>query len=218
MQKDMDYLYSLRKYIILVTLIFILSLILGLMIPDPRLAEDFDTLKKLAGLIKGLEPPALQMIVLLSLIFFNNALKSLMAIVLGIGFGLFPLYLIVYNGKVLGFVVDIFSKQQGILFVLAAVLPHGIIEVPMVLISSGIGFRLGYVTYLSLKSGKPGKNQGLNEGIGFYLRRLIEDIKPELKQGIRFYLRRIVPLLFVAAFIETFVTPLIAAIFMRTQI
>ncbi|HEY9204739.1 MAG TPA: stage II sporulation protein M [Candidatus Methanoperedens sp.] len=198
MQKDMDYLYSLRKYIVLATLIFIVSLIMGLMIPDPRLAEDFDMLKKLAGLIKGLEPPELQMIVLLSLIFFNNALKSLMAIVLGIGFGLFPLYLIIYNGKVLGFVVDIFSKQQGILFVVAAVLPHGIIEVPVVLISSGIGFRLGYVTYLSLKSG-----------------RLIEGIKPELKQGMKFYFRRIVPLLFVAAIIETFVTPAIAAIFMK---
>ena len=198
MQKDMDYLYSLRKYIVLATLIFIVSLIMGLLIPDPRLAEDFDTLKKLAGLIKGLEPPALQMIVLLALIFLNNALKSLMAIVLGIVFGLFPLYLIIYNGKVLGFVVDIFSKQQGILFVVAAVLPHGIIEVPVVLISSGIGFRLGYVTYLSLKSGK-----------------LIEGIKPELKQGMKFYFRRIVPLLFVAAFIETFVTPAIAAIFMK---
>ncbi len=198
MQKDLDYLYSLRKYIVLATLIFIVSLIMGLMIPDPRLAEDFDMLKKLAGLIKGLEPPELQMIVLLSLIFFNNALKSLMAIVLGIGFGLFPLYLIIYNGKVLGFVVDIFSKQQGILFVVAAVLPHGIIEVPVVLISSGIGFRLGYVTYLSLKSG-----------------RFIEGIKPELKQGMKFYFRRIVPLLFVAAIIETFVTPAIAAIFMK---
>ncbi len=196
MQKDLEYLGSIRIYILVVTIVFVASSIIGLLVPDPGLSRDFEMIKKLADTLKTLEPPVLQVLVLLFFIFLNNALKSLMAIVLGIGFGLFPLFLVEYNGKVVGFVAGLFSKQQGILFVAAALLPHGIIEVPMVLISAGIGLRLGYVTLLTLRGAKT-------------------DIKRELKQGLRFYFRRIVPLLFVAALIETFVTPLVASMFMK---
>jgi stage II sporulation protein M len=204
-----------------VTVVFVASLVLGLLVPDPGLSRDFEMLKKLSDTIKTLNPPVLQALVLVFLIFLNNALKSLLAIVLGIGFGLFPLFLVEYNGKIVGFVAGLFSKQQGILFVAAALLPHGIIEVPMVLISAGIGLRMGYMTYISLKSAKPVVIQEHEHIIGYYLNILIyylkvlmSDIKPELMQSIRFYFRRIVPLLFVAALIETFVTPLIASIFL----
>ncbi len=195
MQKDLDYLYYLRKYILVITGVFILSLIVGVVASqeNPGLSENYlEMLNNSYGWIKELNPFLIMLV-----IFFNNAIKSLFALILGIGFGIIPLLFVAGNGVVLSVLVDIVSRKQGILFVAAAILPHGIIEIPMVLISAGIGLRLGHVMYLSIRG-------------------LKTDIKQELKQGLIFYIRRIVPLLFVAAMIETFITPLIASVFITS--
>lgn len=187
--KDLEYIYSLKKYLLIITDIFILSLIMGLLvsIKNPGLSENYLVMfKESFGWIKTLNP-----LVIMLLIFLNNALKSLLALVLGLGLGIIPVLFVAGNGIILGMLADTISRQQGTLFVMAAILPHGIIEVPAILISAGIGLRLGYVMYLSLKGMKA-------------------EMKPELRQGVRFYMRVILPLLFIAAMVETFVTPLIA--------
>lgn len=189
----MDYFYSLRKYLLLVASIFVLSLILGLLVSvkNPALSEHyFKTFQESFGWIKTLNP-----LLVMLLIFLNNAFKSLLALLLGAGLGIIPVVFVAGNGIILGMLAHTISKEHGTLFVLAAILPHGIIELPVVLISAGIGLRLGYAVYLSMKGVRT-------------------EIKPELRQGIRFYLRIIVPLLFVAAVIETFITPLIASLFL----
>lgn len=191
--KDIGYLHSLRKYLLLVVSIFILSLFLGLLVSakNPALSEHYlKTFQESFGWIKTLNP-----LLVMLLIFLNNASKSLLALLLGLGFGIIPVIFVAGNGIILGMLAHTISRQHGTLFVLAAILPHGIIELPLVLISAGIGLRLGYVIYLSLKGIKT-------------------EIKPELKQGISFYVRVILPLLFVAAVIETLVTPLIASLFL----
>jgi len=81
------------------------------------------------------------------------------------------------------------SKKGSFLFLLH-LLPHGIIEIPMILISAGLGVRLGFFMYLSLKGEK-------------------KDMRYELLESLRLYMRIIMPLLFVSAVIETFVTPFI---------
>ncbi|VVB84378.1 Stage II sporulation protein M [uncultured archaeon] len=194
MQRDMQYLYSLKNYLIAITGIFIISMIIGLIVSasNPALSENYlGIFKNSFSWIKTLNP-----IVIMFVIFLNNAFKSLLALVLGVGLGIIPVLFVAGNGIVLSILADTVSKQQGTLFVIAALLPHGIIEVPMILISAGIGLRLGDVMYLSMKGIKV-------------------DIKEELNEGLGFYLRKIVPLLFIAAMVETFVTPVIASMFMH---
>ena len=193
MGTDMDYLYSLRRYLIAITAIFLISLIMGLIVAvgNPGLSDNYlEILKRSFGWIKTLNP-----VTIVFVIFLNNAIKSLVAIILGVGLGIIPVLFVAGNGVILSILADTVSRQQGTLFVIAALLPHGIIEVPMILISAGIGLRLGDVVYSSLKGMKV-------------------DIKGELYAGLGFYIRKIVPLLFVAAMIETFVTPVIASMFM----
>src|SRR5574341_842248 len=188
MQIDLQYLFSLKNYFIAVTGIFIISLIIGLIVAvkNPGIAKDYlEMMKNSFDWIKTLNPLEIMLI-----IFLNNAIKRFLALALGVGFGIIPLLFVAGNGIILGMLADSVSRQEGVLFVIAALLPHGIIEVPMVLISAGIGLQFGRGMYLSLKGAK-------------------FDIKSELKRGISFYLRWIVPLLFVAAVVETFVTPLV---------
>ena len=193
MQKDIEYLGSLRVYILVMLGIFIISLVLGMIVSlkNPGLSENyFESFGQSFGWIKTLPPIAIMFI-----IFLNNAIKSLLTLVLGAGFGIIPVLFVAGNGIVLSMLADVVSRQHSVLFVIAPTLPHGIIEVPTVLISASIGLRLGHVMYLSLTGART-------------------DIKLEFKQGIRFYRRIIVPLLFLAAAVETFVTPIIALSFM----
>ncbi len=190
--EDIEYIYSLRKYLITVAAIFILSLMTGLLvsIKNPEFSENYlEMFKQSFGWIKTLPPLAVML-----LIFLNNAFKSLLALVLGLGLGIIPFLFVAGNGIIIGILGDTISRQHGTVFVVAALLPHGIIEIPMILISAGIGLRLGHVMYFSLIGMKA-------------------EIKQEMMQGARFYARIIVPMLFVAAMVETFVTPLIASLF-----
>ena len=195
MNKDLEYLYSLRKYIITITAVFIISMVLGIIasIRNPEFSMNyFESFKDSFGWITELSPLAI-----MAVIFLNNALKSLIGLVLGIGLGVIPIVFVAGNGMILGMVADIVFRERGIAFVLAALLPHGIIEIPMILLSSGIGLKLGHTMYLSLKGEKT-------------------DLKNELKQGVGFFMRWVVPLLFLAAVIETFVTPLVVNYFLLT--
>ncbi len=123
-------------------------------------------------------------------IFLNNAFVSLLFLVLGLFFGILPVLFIAFNGYVVGVISHIVAQERGLLFILLALLPHGIVELPMVFLSAGIGLRLGHQVFAAL-IGRP------------------TEIKKEFKEGLRFYFRWILPLLFLAAIVETFITPLI---------
>jgi len=190
MEKELKYIRTSWKYILIVTSIFIISLLAGLLVSlkDLGLPENYlEVLKNSFGWIKILSPIQIMLV-----IFLNNAVKSLLSIVLGAGLGIIPIIFIGGNGIILGLIANEASKQQGIIFVLAALLPHGIIEVPMVLISAGLGLRLGYSMYNSMKGEK-------------------RDMRYELIESLRIFMRIIMPLLFIAAIIETFVTPLVVS-------
>jgi len=188
MQKNIEYIRSSWKYIGIISGIFIISVIAGLFLSlkDLGLQENYiEMFKDSFGWMKTLSPLSIMLV-----IFLNNAVKSLFVIVLGTGFGIVPIIFVGGNGIILGLIANEVSKQQGVIFVLAALVPHGIIEIPMILISAGLGLRLGYFMYLSLRGER-------------------KDMRSELAGSLRIYMRLIMPLLFVSAMVETFVTPAI---------
>jgi stage II sporulation protein M len=216
MHKDIDYLFSIKNYILLVTGLFILSLILGYLesAAHPETSGDFiQAFKDLGERIRAIEPPLLQILVLFLVIFLNNALKSLGIIIFGAVFGIVPLFFIAFNGQAIGTVVYLFAREKGVPYVLAALLPHGIIEIPVILVSAAIGVRIGYRAYISMKEGGADFKKGLSNAIRFYMRKIKMDLAPELKQGTEFYIRWLLPLLLLAAIVESTITPLILSLF-----
>ena len=189
-ENDLSYLKDIKIHILVITLVFFLSAALGFFHSsmDPEYAmQSLEEVSELFDIIKDLSPIGIMLF-----IFFNNAIKSLIILMLGIGFGILPLLFIAYNGYIIGVVVYIISGENGFTYVLSAILPHGIIELPMVFISAAIGLKMGYLLFSSIKG-------------------QTVDIKTEFSRGMRFYFYRIMPLLFVAAVIETFVTPFVVA-------
>jgi stage II sporulation protein M len=77
--------------------------------------------------------------------------------------------------------------EQSLLYLAGGLLPHGIIEIPMVVISAAVGIRLGLKVIAAFK----GESVSLKE---------------EMITGIKFFFYWIMPLLFIAAVVETFIT------------
>lgn len=183
--KNEGYFHSVRYPFLLSLVLFLLSVYVG---------YSFSELFPI-NILEGLGETFIEIekwnqLQLLLFIFLNNTVKSFLAILLGFIFGIYPLLFITVNGLVIGLVTSEVEKIKGISFALAAILPHGIVEIPMVLLSAAIGFRIGYETVKKLRG------QG--------------SVKRELIRGINFFIKRILVFLLLAAIIEAFLTPLIA--------
>lgn len=183
---DLAYLWSIRVYIGLAVLFFAFSAALGYVEAglNSQVAEEWmaqlDMLKWITEL-----PPVLIMVV----IFLKNFLACAMSVLMGLGLGIVPFLVVTSNGFLLGIVSYETIQKAGVLYLMAGILPHGIIELPVVLLSIAVGFRLGYLVALSIISERT-------------------DLTGETRTAVHLLLFRFMPLLLLAAFIETFITPL----------
>jgi stage II sporulation protein M len=183
-----DYVRFIWPYLLFITLVFFGALITGY-----ASAENFpDMADKLMQGFSTRFAPLMSMspIFVMLGIFLNNAFVSLLFLVLGLALGILPVLFVAFNGYVVGVISYVVSQERGLLFIFLALLPHGIVELPMVFLSAGIGLRLGHQVFAAL-IGRP------------------TEIKKEFKEGLSFYFRWILPLLLLAAIVETFITPLI---------
>ncbi len=182
------YIKELKPFIMLSLALFALSVLAGVIyyIINPSYAlGTLSGLEDIVDLIKDFS-----IIEIMLFIFINNAVKMLFAILLGFALGIFPFFFLVMNGFIIGVFAHFQTVENGLLFIMAGLLPHGIIEIPLLIVSSAIGLKIGYVAMQFLRS-RPGA-----------------ELRSEINKGVRFYFRWMLPLVFLAAAIETFITPL----------
>jgi len=80
------------------------------------------------------------------LIFFNNVRASFTAMGLGIFMGVFPVLMLFANGMMLGVILRQGATEAGVhplVLFATKVLPHGILELPAIIIAAAYGMRLG---------------------------------------------------------------------------
>jgi len=193
-KEDVSYLRSIRPYIILSVCLFLAAAALGFVIsisqPDLAASTVGDVAEKLRWILE-LSPGKMMLA-----IFVNNLFASAMALLLGVGFGIVPFIVVVVNGLVVGLVIHQAILAGGAAFVIVAILPHGIIELPTVLVCIGVGFRLGHLMIKTLMG-------------------VEADLEGELRAALRL-LRWVVLFLFIAAAIETFITPVLIQPFIQS--
>lgn len=132
-------------------------------------------------------------------IFLNNLLVALISVFLGAILGLFPIFIALMNGFVVGIVAGKVLESNGVGYLLVGLVPHGIFEIPAILIAIGLGLKFGYLiisTIISILLGKPTKD---NE-----FKLFIRELKPAFKI--------ILILLCIGAFVEILITPLLITI------
>jgi len=116
-------------------------------LPDIILGSGWtDEIVHLAGRHEGITNwlPEPERPIASSTIMTNNIKVSFLAFATGIFFGLGTLYVIVYNGMLLGTSAAVIQQYGVSLNFWAFVLPHGVIELTAIVIAGGAGFKIGY--------------------------------------------------------------------------
>jgi len=178
------YLKQLKPLAAITFFLFAASLAIGYILGDSLPTEN------LSSILNSLpDADSMSSLQLLAYIFANNAGKSLIFMLSGLALGVFPLLFVVINGFVVGWLVYKLAVTNVMLLPFVGLVPHGIIEIPAILLCMAMGMSLGY-TLMNQLRGKGG-------------------LKAELVTATRFFFTRIAPALFVAAVIETFITPVL---------
>ncbi len=178
-----------KKYGTLSFSFFSFSFIFGLLLVEiyPVYVEEvYAEIVQAFSLILDFSP--LQMILF---IFLNNAIKVFLVIIFGIFLGIPTLLFLFVNGMVLGIISSLFYSQVGLFTLFMSLLPHGIFELPALFIGGGFGIWLGALSWDNIKR-KRWKE--FLEG---------KELKEPLMICINVFVRVIVPLLLIAAVIET---------------
>ena len=188
-----EYLYSLRFYILFVSILFISSIILGYVgLFGGTFSRPMSRFQQLSEVVEGftdLYPLGIIFLVAFMLIFLNNALTCFLNIVLGPLLAIAPLASMVFNGGLIGC-----FAQKGGLVIFIGILPHGIFEIPALLLSGAIGLRMGREVL---------RNRGER------------DLEGEIRRGLRGFLVLILPLLLIAALIES--SSIVATLFLLKE-
>lgn len=190
------YLSNLKKYFIFAAFFFVFSFVYGYAITQSAPSEAENIIKELRNTYKPiLDAGAFGQFLM---IFMNNALVGFLTIVFGVVLGAFPLLVLFSNGMILGILAFLTFHEFSVASFLIGILPHGIIELPVMLVFVAIGLRMGHtVYYLILKKIFP-------KNIKLIARDA--DIRRELSLAFRFFVKFLIPLLLLAAAIEVFIT------------
>ncbi|ASJ00937.1 hypothetical protein A3K92_05295 [Thermococcus gorgonarius] len=176
-----------KEYFVLLTLGFTIAMVFGvitaLTVPQRALGIFENIGRSIAGKIDIKS----QFHTFLS-IYLNNLGVATSAYALGVFFGIVPWLVVMFNGFILGLVVTLVISQglMSPVQALLAIVPHGIFEIPAILLSATAGIML-YRGVL--------KKEGLD--VVYFSLRLYA-----LSAAI----------LLLAAFIEAFITPAVAGI------
>jgi stage II sporulation protein M len=178
---------STSNYIFIIYVIFFLSLANGYLMAAQNPAEARQMVDQLfSGFSYAKDLTTFQLFIY---IFLNNSIKAFIVMLLGFFFGIVPIFFVFSNAELIGVVVAVFGAREGFLRVVLSLLPHGIFEIPAVLIASGYGLWLGVKFYRKLRYKEPWKD-------AFWF-------------SIRKYFTVVFPLLLIAAFIEAYVSTLL---------
>ena len=170
------YLKESRKYFLFVSIVFLLSVFLGFLFPVffvDIIREFIEEILAKAGCMSFFQP--------FLFILQNNIITAFSGFILGIFLGVFPLVLTFLNGYVLGFVANLSVGSAGFTS-LWSLFPHGIFELPALIISLGLGLKMASFIFAKNKEKK---------------------FMYDLKNSLRVFLFIIVPLLIIAGLIET---------------
>jgi stage II sporulation protein M len=176
-----------RWWILASVCLFGIGLGIGLALPagaEGLLSEELAALGELGSLFGPYQITTAIFILFknLSTLAFTFMLSPILCLV--------PIFALIFNGMLLSLVATLVLQQESLGFVLGGLLPHGIIEVPALIISQAAALSFG--TSLILAMFKKEYRKDLPAGI-----------KRDLK-----YLALAAILMLPAAFIETYLTPM----------
>jgi len=169
------YIKESKNYFWIILALFLISSLVGVLFPV--FFQEYIQ-KLIENLVK--KTTGMSFFQLLFFILQNNVMTSFIGLLSGLILGLVPLLLVLFNGYVLGYVTGKVVGVEGI-GVLFRLLPHGIFELPALVLSLGLGLKMARFIF--------NKNPG-------------KQLAYDLENSLRVFLFVIIPLLLIAGLIE----------------
>ncbi|MBI2860591.1 MAG: stage II sporulation protein M [Chloroflexi bacterium] len=178
---------SFGKWVLAAAVLFGLGMALGVAMPPAitgLLSEDVESLRNLAQLLKPFQFSTFVFI------FLKNVSAVLISFLFSPFLLVMPVLALLFNGWLLSFVAVTVARQESLGLVLLAILPHGVLELPALVIGEAAALSFGAV---AIKAALSRQSSLLVSGFRRNLRYLVISAA----------------LLLPAALIETYVTPLL---------
>jgi stage II sporulation protein M len=179
------YLHKIRYFIFAIAALMVFSMVIGAAFAMTMPDEAQQVMDLIAGQFEGFADQAA--FDLMISLFLHNALICALMAVLGLALGVITLLVVFDNGLMIGLIGTTAAGHTGLLVALAAILPHGVIEIPAMALSAAIGLYLGYCILMTL-----------------FGRRM--NLAGEIVESAKMFVAMVLPMLLVAAFVESYVT------------
>ncbi|MFV9511620.1 stage II sporulation protein M [Tepidibacillus sp. LV47] len=187
-------LLNLKKYLYLALLVFIIGIFIGYLFLEQNHPMIQDILKQIGSIAEKVREKN-SLFYMIQTIFFNNLLIAILMILSGFLFGIYPMVNLMVQGIMIGFLIKfLFQQGKTIGFVVMGILPHGILEIPAILIASSFGMKVGFSTIQFIVQGMRRKKDNIVKNFLNTLKEI-----PIVSLGLAI-------LLFIAAIIESTLT------------
>lgn len=185
-----------RSMLLVSTVLFAVGIIAGILLVEPLGNYLKEQLQQLQIVKQQLDQGQHVELNYFVFIFLNNAIKSILIIYLGFFIGIVPVFFLVMNGMIIGFLLRTYDMQgqDVITLIVKGLLPHGIFEIPAILIAAAYSLKLGKLVLDSLTTWNPAGRYQLKIAWKQFMRSTIT---------ASFW---IVIILFIAAIIESTIT------------
>jgi len=180
---------SFKQGLLIAIFLFGTGLIIGLVTPASTIDLLFDEISAFEEFADILAP--LPQLALFIIIYIRNLSVVLISFAFSPFFCLVPVLTLFSNGLFIGIVSILVLREESIGFLLAGLLPHGILELPALIMAEAVALSFGTSVFQALISKE---KRGL--------------VLPNLRKNFK-YLVIAAGLLFIAAIIEAFLTPLL---------
>jgi len=122
-------------------------------------------------------------------IFANNLEACILLFLGGASLGILTIFIMSLNGIVIGAIMEFVSRDHTPLFVAAAIVPHGIFEIPAFILAGALGIQLAQSLIAEWYRG--------------------EDTAADARRFGRLFVLYVLPLVATAACVEAFITPIV---------
>jgi len=171
---------TVKPYILILALIFAVSFLAGTLAPVSVGMEATKAFHIVADQYRGIAGGVLYFNILV-----QNVMASILILVSGVFIGIVPILSIASNGFFLGVLYHQAAEGESYLKAALEVLPHGVFEIPALLVASSYGLWLGVMVVRRMR----GRESTL--------------LRFHIEHAFRRYFAVVFPLLIVAAAIET---------------
>ena len=178
----------LENAILIIIILFSVTLVAGWIgtHENPEIGENLMQLFKneIAGQLKDSDPYTMSVF-----LFVNNLEACILLFLGGATFGILTLFIMSLNGIMIGAIMEIVHHDHSVTFVAAAILPHGIFEIPAFILAGALGIMLAHSLVAEWYGGA--------------------DAVGEANRFARIFVMYVLPLVAIAATVEAFITPAI---------